>query len=142
MKPTLTPRRTTLSNGSPSVKSPEKPGQSAASSPSKSGAPVSKWTVCYEAILRGTEKPQPYSQKDPERFYFDLFCLAVDKARLKELIKAVPDAQLLESGTVKVRRLPRMELEALTDLLSRTTSGSFSSTPSKHSKHRRPKTLV
>lgn len=69
-----------------------------------SGAiPVSKFSACYQAILQGTEKPQPYSKQDPERFYSDLFCLRVDSNALKGLSDAVKDEQLADSGTVKVR---------------------------------------
>lgn len=64
--------------------------------------PVSKFASCFQAILKGTEKPAPYDKDDPERFYYDLFCLGVDKVYLLGLANDIPDNLLVDSGAIKV----------------------------------------
>lgn len=102
MRPTMMPRRQTVSNGSAAaaVKTPPSISRTTTST---GQVPVSKFAACFQAILKGQEKPPPYQQDDPERFYFDLFCLGVDKPYLLSLAAEVPDNLLVESGTVKVR---------------------------------------
>jgi hypothetical protein len=66
--------------------------------------PVSKFASCFQAILKGTEKPAPYDIEDPERFYYDLFCLGVHKPYLLGLASEVPDNLLVDSGAIKVSK--------------------------------------
>lgn len=95
----MMPRRQTLSLGSAT------PAAAAKATTSSGQVPISKFAACFQAILKGTEKPPPYKQDDPERFYFDLFCLGVDKAYLLSLAGEVDDNQLVESGSIKVREV-------------------------------------
>ena len=96
----MMPRRATVSKSSTT-------GSTASSKPSTSTgqAPVTKFSACYRAIFAGTVKPEPYDEQDPERFYFDLFCLNVDKNSLSSTVETVPNAALIESGSVKVRHI-------------------------------------
>lgn len=94
MRPTMMPRRATVSKSSASI--------SAKPSTSTRQAPVTKFVSCYRAVFAGTAKPEPYDDKNPERFYYDLFCLNLDKAALSSLVEAVPNAALTESGSIKV----------------------------------------
>lgn len=102
----MMPRRQTLSNGSavPASKSPL-PSMSRTTT-STGQVPVSKFAACFQAILKGTEKPDPYKEDDPERFYFDLFCLSPDKPYLLSLAGEVNDNLLIESGPIKVNLQP------------------------------------
>jgi hypothetical protein len=97
----MLPPRQTQSNGTVTPTKAKAPSLSRAST-STGQTPVSKFVACFQAILRATDKPAPYKLEDPERFYFDLFCLGVDKPLLLALASQVEDSQLIESGTVKV----------------------------------------
>ena len=100
MRPTMMPRRGTVSKSAASASSPAMKASTSAGQ-----IPITKFVTCYRAIFTGTTKPEPYTDKDPERFYFDLFCLNVDKSALSGLVEALPDSALIESGSIKVRML-------------------------------------
>lgn len=91
------PRRQTPVNGASAG-----PPVLARATTSSGQTPVSKAHACFQALLKGDEKPPPYDPKDPERFYFDLFCLSVESTTLLALATEVTDDQLVDSGEIKV----------------------------------------
>lgn len=121
----MMPRRQTLSNAS----APSKPpilSRTTTATTSTGQIPVSKFASCFQAILKGTEKPAPYNAADPERFYFDLFCLGVDKPYLLSLASEIPENLLVESGPIKVDRTFVSDEKAVTDVYRTMSSGQHS----------------
>ena len=113
MRPTMMPRRGTVTTPSPASTSKSGGAPPALARATSTGqVPVSKHRAAFQAILRGGTGSAGSTEdadraKDPERFYFDLFCLAVDRSFLANLVEAVPTSALIESGSTKVRQRHR-----------------------------------
>ena len=108
MRPTMMPRRGTVTTPSPASTSKSGGAPPALARATSTGqVPVSKHRAAFQAILRGGTGSAGSTEdadraKDSERFYFDLFCLAVDRSFLAGLVEAVPTPALIESGSIKV----------------------------------------
>ena len=107
MRPTMMPRRGTVSTPSPASTSKSGAAPPALARATSTGqVPVSKHRAAFQAILRGAGSAGTTEEadrtRDPERFYFDLFCLGVDRSFLAGLVDAVPTSALIESGSIKV----------------------------------------